>query len=200
MFLILMAVGLAGLVVMALPALGDHAHGHVHHAPTVDHAADHGVDAPDHPHATRFLPSPRAVLSFLALYGAFGNVLVEVARLSPLLAGVLGALPALAVERLLVAPLWARLSRFQASPSAPLESIVLSEAEAVTPFVRGRGVVSVAREGRLIQLSARMVDAQQAWPVRVGDKLRIESVDPARERAVVSLLALERGGPPCPPP
>lgn len=190
MFLVIMAVGLAGLMVMALPALGGHAHAlvhHAHHAPITHH--------PTHQTVTRFLPSPRAVLSFLALYGAFANVLVEVAGFTPLLAGVIGVVPAALVERLLVTPLWSRLFAFQAAPSAPLDALVLSEAEAVTPFVRGRGVVSVAREGRLIQLSARLCDAQKAWPVRVGDKLRVEAVDAARERAVVSFL--ERGGPPC---
>jgi hypothetical protein len=64
----------------------------------------------------------------------------------------------------------------------------MSEATAVTPFRGGRGVVSVVREGRLVQFSARLIEAQTSLPVRVGDRLRIEDVESARERVTVSVV------------
>ena len=64
----------------------------------------------------------------------------------------------------------------------------MSEATAVTPFRGGRGLVSVVRDGRLVQFSARLIDTQASLPVRVGDRLRIEDVDAARERVTVSVL------------
>ena len=215
MFLTLMVVGLAGLVVMALPAFARHgspgAHGGVLRAGHVAKVGTlHGASAalkgagaraavrpsPGNAGAaasattgglTRFLPSPRLIFSLCALYGAFGNALERAAHLSTPVAALVAVLPAVAVERFAVTPLWNLLFRFQGQPSSPLEELVLSEARAVTRFPGGRGVVSVVRDGRLVQLSARLVDAQAAMPVKVGDRLRVEDVDARRERLTVSL-------------
>lgn len=214
MFLILMVIGLVGLLMMALPALSGHGHappthslgdGHAGDLPALGmhgghaHAAAGGGPAPgtngqlstahdlDAAGATRFIPSPRAVFSVLALYGAFGNALVQVAHLPWVAAALLAVVPALAVERLVVARLWNALLRAQGKPSSPLEALLFSEARAVTPFRNGRGLVAVVRDGRLIQLRARLRDDQTAMPVRVGDKLHVEDVDAAKERLTVSL-------------
>ena len=136
---------------------------------------------------TRFLPSPRAVFSVLALYGAFGNALVEAAHLPVWAAAVAALVPALLVERFVIAPVWNMLFRFQAAPSAPLEALLFGEARAVTPFRNGKGIVSVVREGRLVQLAARLPEAQARRPVKVGDRLIVEDVDPSIERLTVSI-------------
>ena len=139
----------------------------------------------------RFIPSPRAVFSVLALYGAFGNALAQTAHLHVLVAALVALLPTFAVERFAVTPLWNLVFRFQGHPSAPLEELIFDEATAVTPFRNGRGLISVVREGRLVQFSARLCAAQASLPVKVGTRLRIEDVDARQERVTVSLLGDE---------
>ncbi len=136
----------------------------------------------------RWVPSPRVICSWLALYGAFGNALVHAFRMRVAPAVLLAALLALVIERLLVRPVWNLLFRFQGQPSSPLEVLVLSEAQAVVPFRNGRGMVSVVRDGRLVQLAATLREDDARIPVRFGDRLRIEDVDARRERVVVSVL------------
>lgn len=215
-FLIVMCVGLVGLGTMAVPGLfhhgplGHHAGGHVHvghhvgthvtHAPTPGPHAGHAVTP--HAHATHahstprseagsnllhLVPSPRLVFSLLALYGAFGNVLARTLG-SAWLAALLALLPAFLVERFLLEPLWNFAFRFQGQPSSPFPALLMEEARAVTPFRNGKGLVQVIRDGRSVQLSARLVESQSMLPVRVGDKLRIEDVDPEKERVTVSVL------------
>ena len=139
----------------------------------------------------RFVPSPRAIFSVVALYGAFGNALVEAALLALPLAALLAVFPALLVERILVRPVWNLLFRFQGQPSSSMQTLLYSEARAVVPFRNGRGLVSVERDGRLIQLSACLRDDQRALPVKVGERLRVEDVDAARERVTVSVFEIE---------
>jgi hypothetical protein len=136
----------------------------------------------------RLIPSPRAVFSVLALYGAFGNALAQAAHLPMLVAALVAVLPTLAVERFAVTPLWNLLFRFQAQPCAPLEELIFDEATAVTPFRNGRGLISVVREGRLVQFSARLRADQASVPVKVGARLRVEDVDARQERLTVSVL------------
>jgi hypothetical protein len=210
-FLILTVVGLVGLITMAIPAfahghaLSGHASGHgvglgAAHAPHVGLSANaDGARAvaarlaipadPAHQSAWRFLPSPRAVFSVLALYGAFGNAGTHAFHLAMPVAALAAALPALLVEWALVRPLWKLLFRFQASECSPLEQLALSEAEAVVPFRNGRGMISTVRDGRRVQLSASLRSDQVALPVQVGDRLLIESVDAAHERVTVSVSA-----------
>jgi hypothetical protein len=127
------------------------------------------------------------VFSVLALYGAFGNAAVHAFHLRPL-AAAFGALPpALLIEWALVRPLWNMLFRLHGSASSPLEQLILTEAEAVLPFRNGRGMIKTVRDGRSVQLSARLRKGQETLPVRVGDRLVIEDVDPARERVTVSI-------------
>ena len=84
-------------------------------------------------------------------------------------------------------PLWNALIHAEGQPSAPLEELVMDEAEAVTPFTNGRGIVQVVRDGRLVQFSAHLPAEQATMPVRVGDKLRVEDVDAEKERLTVTL-------------
>ena len=144
----------------------------------------------------RWIPSPRAVCSVLALYGAFGNALVHAGHLRLPTAALAAALPALLVEHFVVRPVWNLVFRFQAPPSSPLSTLLLSEAQAVVPFRNGKGMVSVVRDGRVVQLAASLRDDQRALSIRVGDRLRVEDVDAQRERVTVSVLTPKE--PSCP--
>lgn len=186
-----------------LPAHGAfHGHGHGHvlgaaHAPALlpapGHAPHHGIvpattAAPASSGIVRWLPSPRGVFTALALYGAFGNALVEAFHLSPLVAALAAVLPTLLVERYAVRPLWNLIFKLQAHPTASLEHLILGEATAVVPFRNGRGIVSTNREGRVVQLRACLCAEQVSQPVKVGDRLRIEDVDAEHERVTVSVI------------
>jgi hypothetical protein len=193
-FLTLMVVGLVGLVMMAIPALGGHRH--LGHVQTHGHVPAHGTSLAHHDgpaHAARdglrFLPSPRALFSISALYGAFGNALVRAAHLTTTRAALLAILPALLTEWLLIRPIWNLLFRFQGQASGPLEALILSEAEAVVPFRNGKGMVATVRDGRRVQLQARLADGQAALPVKFGQRLRIEDVDARRECVTVSVIS-----------
>ena len=192
MFLTVMVIGLVGLLVMALPAFARHGAGAGHHVHGLLHVkAAAGVakaaGAAKVTGATRFIPSPRLIFSVLALYGAFGNALVHAAHLTPLVAALVAVVPAAAVERFAVTPLWNLLFRFAGTPSSPLEHVVLADATAVTPFRNGRGMVSLVRDGRLVQFAAQLTDAHAGMEVRVGDRLRVEDLDSQRERLTVSV-------------
>lgn len=228
-----MVVGLVGLLLMAMPALGRHGHAHGGHAAHASRALfGRGAAAPrlagrsaggsgtaivaaastastagaaasaasagrellaaDAPAAwlLRFVPSPRAICSVLALYGAFGNALIHAGHLSFAVAALAAAAPALLVEYLVVRPVWNLLFHFQGQPSSPLDALLLSEAQAVVRFRNGRGLVSVVRDGRVVQLAATLREDHAALPVKVGDRLRIEDVDARRERVTVSVVDL----------
>ncbi|HEX4516407.1 MAG TPA: hypothetical protein VH054_22820 [Polyangiaceae bacterium] len=205
MFLTLMVIGLVGLAVMAIPAFA-HGHGALSARGVAHGGIAHGIGHaaatplgprgalsqivpadPGHGSRLRFIPSPRAVFSVLALYGAFGNVGVHALHLGQLTSAFAAIVPALAFELLLVRPLWNAVFRLHANASSPFEQLILSEAEAVVPFRNGRGVVSTVRDGRRVQFAARLRADQETAPVRVGDRLVIEDVDAAHERVTVSV-------------
>jgi hypothetical protein len=123
----------------------------------------------------------------MTMYGGIGLGLTRGAHLSETFAAILAILPAALVEKYAVAPYWNMLMTFEGIPSSPLEELTFSEAEAVTPFRNGKGMVSVNRDGRAVQFRATLPDDQCSIPVRVGDKLRIEQVDAEHERVTVSL-------------
>jgi hypothetical protein len=181
-------------------ALGTgHGHAPVAHAPASTHAPSPSAtptpgqemvpaDAAAPSGLLRRLPSPRSVFSVLALYGAFGNALVDAAHLPLLVAALAAVVPTLLVERFAVTPLWNLLFRFQGQPSAPLEELILADATAVTPFRNGRGLVSVVRDGRLVQFAARLREDEARLPIKVGERLRVEDVDARQERLTVSVV------------
>jgi len=142
----------------------------------------------EHRGLLRLVPSPRAVFSALALFGAFGNAGVHAFHLSPSLAGLAAVAPALFVEWALVRRVWNLIFRYQAAECSPLSELLLAEASAVTRFRNGRGMVSTVRDGRLVQLRAQLRESEEALTVNVGDRLIIEEVDARRERVLVSLL------------
>ena len=211
LFLILMIAGLFGMALMAIPAFGRHGHGMggVHgHLPNAGHIpgiAAHGgstllpgshtagiaplrvAGANGANSLSRFVPSPRIVFSIMAAYGAFGYALLTSTALPIIFIYALALIPAVLLERLMLTPLWNFLLGFQGQPCTPIEHLVLSEAEAVTPFRNGKGIVRVVHDGRDVQFSAQLSLDQARMPVRVGDKLRIEEVEPDGEHVKVSL-------------
>ncbi|GLC25313.1 hypothetical protein [Roseisolibacter agri] len=208
-----LALGAAGLTVMAASGLGRHGHhgqsGHqVHHGPDGHHGHDHGAahhhDAAPHHGAAQHaaaphhhggrdvlwsLASPRVLCSALVGFGATGLLL------RPFVGGValvaLALLGGVAFERLVVAPLWRFLLRFASAPARTLESALLDEARAASGFdANGQGLVALEVDGQVVQVlgTLRHEDRVLGLRVRAGDRLRVEHVDPERHRCTVSFL------------
>ena len=200
--------GATGLGVMALSGLGSRGHGsaahgghgHVHlHA----HGAHgHAAKGPAHSHshtaggraaASRTfwtLMSPRFLFSFFLGFGAAGLIVRPFAGGAILAAAaVLGGV---ALERLLVSPLWNFSMRFASTPAATLESAIADEATAVTAFdANGQGIVSIEVDGQVVQILATLQPDHRALAgprIRAGQRVRIEEVDAERNRCTVSLI------------
>jgi hypothetical protein len=205
--------GATGLGVMALSGLGSrghasagrsghgaHGHGHVHvHAHGAHgHAAhasanSHSLTAGGRAAASRTfwtLMSPRFLFSFFLGFGAAGLIV------RPFVGGVVLAAAAVlggvALERLLVAPLWNFSMRFASTPATTLESAIADEATAVTAFdANGQGIVSVEVDGQIVQILATLQPDHRvlAGPrIRAGQRVRIEEIDAERNRCTVSLI------------
>lgn len=186
-----LAIGATGMAVMAARGLG-------HHTAAGSHAGHHGGH-PGHAHgpvhAAKMegkllsLLSPRVIFSFLVGLGATG-MLADGFLSGPLLAGAAVA-GGLIFERLIVAPIWNFLFRFESRAAFTLESAVYDEARAVTDFdAAGQGLIAVDLDGQVVQLlgTLRPEDRSSGVRVRTGGRVRIEEVDPRRNRCVVSFL------------
>lgn len=168
------------------PTHGGHthtAHAHVGHA----HSAG-GIKS-----ALLSLASPRVLFSLLVGFGLTGVI----AR--PFLGGALLAIlavgGALLFESALVRPLWRFLFRFASNPAMTLESSLMSEARAASGFDdNGQGLISVEVDGQIVQClgTLRADDRSLGVRVRAGDVLRVEEVDAARSRCIVSYVEHER--------
>ena len=135
------------------------------------------------------LASPRSWFSVLTGGGAVGLAVQSFLR-EPLVAAVAIA-GGLAFERFLVAPLWNFLMRFESRPALTLESALLEEARAETDFdAEGHGLISVDLDGQIVQLLGRLgpEERRAGVTVRRGSVVRIEEVDGARNRCVVSFV------------
>ncbi len=120
--------------------------------------------------------------------GAAGVCLASVLPTEPwrVLASV-GA--GVALEKLVVAPMWNVLTRFASSPARTLDTAVMEEATALADFdAQGYGLVSIVLDGHEMRLLARLAPEHDQNRVRTGNRLLVESVDGARGRCVVSPL------------
>ena len=204
-----LTLGATGLVVMALGGLGHHTGhaGHTSHAPGPGSALSghghHGAHLPSHsqghahpghdgPHVTLqgkllALLSPRVLFSFLVGAGASGLLLAHWLW-EPLVA--FGALAGGALfERYVVTPIWNGLLRFASEPAQTLERAVFEVAQAVTDFdEQGQGLIALELDGQLVQVLGilRPEDRSLGTRVRRGGRVRIEEVDAARNRCLVS--------------
>jgi len=201
-FVVAMLAGLLGLVAMAIPGFRRHGAGRLGHANLHGahgargaHALASHKGAPPrsagtsgHPaSASNWIPEPRAMLSVLTLFGAFGNLFDRHLGWSVGLACGAAFACAVVLEAAMVGPLWRWSLRFQGQPATPLAALVLEEAFAVTAFRNGRGIVRVVRDGRTVQLPARLIAAHADQPVKVGARLRIQDVETEKEWVQVAL-------------
>jgi hypothetical protein len=206
-----LALGATGLAAMALLGFGHHGgasshhvghhgghdsgHAGGHHAGH-EHAGHHG----GHEHGGAIgrlaaLFSPRLIFSFLVGLGATG-LLVRPLLVEPLTLGA-ALLGGFGFERFLVRPLWNFLFRFESQPAALLESAILEEAQAVADFdAAGQGLIQLELDGQVLQLLGTLTREERAAARRVrrGDLLRIEEVDPARNRCTVSFAGTRPPG------
>jgi len=199
-----LALGVMGLAAMAALGLASHAHhgghgpgghghgGHDGHAHG-GHGHGHGHGHAHHePAALRVaaVVSPRLWFTLLSGFGATGLLVRPLVAGGPLRA-LIAVAGALLFEALLARPLWNLAFRFESRPATTLEACVADEVQAVTGFDRdGHGLIAVELDGQLVQVLATLRAADRAAGVRVraGDKVRVEEVDPARNRCVVSAL------------
>lgn len=202
-FITLLVIGLAGLVFMAIPAFGHHGDighggadaGHLAAHPAHTHATTHHIQghhdasAPNAPTGAflGLIPSPRTLFSLLTFYGAFGNLFQQYFHLAVGLSALLALVPAYLIERCVATPLWNLLMGFAAQPAQPMQSLLLKEAEAISHFTNGKGMVKVIHDEREVQFLAQLSPEQANIPIRVGTKLRIEEVNTEQERLTVRL-------------
>jgi len=131
--------------------------------------------------------SPRLLFSFLVGVGATG-VLLRPWLFEPLLLGAALA-GGIAFERFIIGPIWRFMFRFESRPAAMLESLLMEEAQAMMDFdAQGQGLIKLELDGQVIQLLGTLTadEILHARRVRRGDLLRIEDVDAARNRCIVS--------------
>jgi translation initiation factor IF-1 len=197
-----LALGAAGLAAMAATGLGQHAgHGHTGHG-----HAGHGQGHAGHGHAghtahghahdgggllrAAAIASPRLWFTLLAGFGAAGLLVRPIAEGGPVRAG-LAVAGAVLFELLLARPLWNFAFRFASQPATTLEACVEDEVRAVTGFdPDGHGLIAVELDGQVVQVLATLRAADRAAGIRVraGDRVRVDEVDAARNRCVVSAL------------
>ena len=154
-----------------------HTHGHLH--------ADDWKT-----HAWSWL-SPRVLFNVLVGFGATGLIVERL--VGPVLALPVALIGGIAFESVVVRPLFNSLFRFESQPAQTLESAIMSEARAVTGFdANGNGLVSVELGGEVVQILGTLTADERTAGVRVrsGDSVRIEEVDAARNRCVVSRIGL----------
>jgi hypothetical protein len=132
--------------------------------------------------------SPRVLFSVSLGLGTAGLVLQPVLRGPILFAAALAI--GFVFERIVVTPIWNFMFRFASAPAMTLESAVTDEARAVTTFdANGQGLIAVELDGQSVQLLGTLQPSDRAMHIRVpaGARLRIEEVDSARNRCIVSL-------------
>jgi hypothetical protein len=197
-----LTLGAAGLGIMALSGFA-HAHGghHVSSHAGGHHAGHHLASLRGHaggaarhaggvrggaPRALWALLSPRPMFGMLVGFGAAGVALRGVLHGGALL-GV-AAVGALALEYGVMSPLWNFLFRFESAPALTLESCLGDEVRAATNFdADGHGLIAVELDGQIVQVlgSLRREDRDAGVRVRAGDPVRIDDIDPARNRCTV---------------
>lgn len=168
--------------------LPGHAHGTQAHVPALRAGARGGVRGSLRP-ALLSLVSPRVIFSAVLGFGITGLLF------RPLIGGVVLAAAAVAggvlFEAAVVRPIWNLLFRFASTPAASLEGSLLSEATATSGFdANGQGIVALEVDGQMVQClgTLRAMDRDLGVRVRSGDVLRVEDVDPARNRCTVSYV------------
>lgn len=205
LYLTFLALGAFGLAAMAFGGFGRHGHassshgghghaGHVHgargHAGHSHGARGAGGARGWASSALSALTTPRSLFSICLGLGTTGLLLRPVLGV-----GLLSFVAALAggviFERVLVTPIWNFGMRFESNPALTLESSTGGDATAVSSFdANGQGLISLEVDGQVVQLLGTLQASDRELGARVvaGSKLRVEDVDPVRNRCTVSLL------------
>ncbi|HWA84311.1 MAG TPA: hypothetical protein VG820_12785 [Fimbriimonadaceae bacterium] len=139
------------------------------------------------------LLSPMDLFAMAAGAGATGLLLQGV--LAPHLLPWAAVAGALAAEFLLLKPAFALLRKFVTNPSEGIEGSVDMTAQAITRFdAEGKGLVQFTLDEQIVQLLAVLEPAELELGegVSKGDQVTVVSVDPKRNRCVVSKLNLPR--------
>lgn len=208
--------GVMGLAGVAQHVGADGAHGgdalHAGHThaqgahplhPGPSHHLDHEPGSPGHAgapslahgsgfhlqHALGWLVSPRVIFGILLGWGTAGLVLRGALGSVP--SFILALLIGVVFERLVLNGVWKLTLRFASRPALTLEAAVAGEATAVTAFDdAGHGIVQIEIDGRLVQVLGTLSRAERSLGhrVRAGETLRVEEVDPGRNRCRVSIL------------
>ncbi len=138
--------------------------------------------------AAMALLSPRLLFSVMLGLGLTGMLVRHL--LSGIVLLAVALIGGILFERLLIAPLWGFLLRFASNPAVTLESCITDDATAVTNFDKdGHGLVSVEVDGQVVQVLGTLKpdDRSAGIRIRAGDRVRIEEVDSARHRCIVSV-------------
>ena len=179
--------------VLHLPHLKDGAH--ITHAPVATgHGELHGHLAHDtggwRSHVWSWL-SPRVLFNVLVGFGATGLIVERL--VGPFLALPIALVGGIVFETVIVRPIFNSLFRFESAPAQTLESSIMSEARAVTGFdPNGNGLISLELGGEVVQILGTLTRDERTAGVRVraGDTVRVEEVDSARNRCIVSRIGL----------
>ncbi|BCM92741.1 hypothetical protein IAD21_04623 [Abditibacteriota bacterium] len=170
-------------------ANGHGAHQHGHHSHGREHGGHHegGFNLKT---AVLSWLSPRVLLTMSMGIGATGVLVANTLPDEPL-RGLASLAGGVALEKLIVSPLWNVLTRFASKPARTLDSAVLEEATAITGFdASGCGLVSINLDGHEMRLLGRLAPEHKQERVRTGDTLIVESVDGARGQCVVSPISM----------
>ncbi len=138
-----------------------------------------------------FWLSPRVLFNVLVGFGATGLIVERL--VGPLLTLPIALIGGIAFESLVVRPIFNALFRFESGPAQTLESSIMSEARAVTGFdANGNGLISLELGGEVVQILGTLTRDELKAGVRVrsGDSVRVEEVDSARNRCIVSRIGL----------
>ncbi len=172
------------------------AHGHdVAHSHDATHGHDaahgHGHDTGDRSIGLMVLSwlSPRVLFGVLVGIGATGLLLRP--HLAPLLTAVLALTAGVLFELGVLKPVWGVLFRFASEPARTLVDAWMEEGTATTAFdAAGDGLVRIELNGEVRQILGRLrpEDRQVGVRVHMGDRVRVEEVDPTRNECVVAWL------------
>ncbi len=182
---------------------GGHAGAHGH---DVAHGHDaHGQDAHGHTHdhgADRSLGlmilawlSPRVLFGVLVGIGAAGLLLRP--YLPALFVAVLALTAGVLFEVGVLNPVWGLLFRFASQPARTLADAWMEVGTATTAFdATGDGLVRIELNGEVRQILGRLrpEDRRAGVRVRMGDRVRVEEVDPTRNECVVAWLGPAESG------
>ncbi len=133
--------------------------------------------------------SPRVIFGVLVGFGAAGMLLRPV--LAAPLTAVAAVVAGIGFEAGVLGPVWSLMFRFASAPARTLADAWMETAMATTAFdAAGDGLVQIELNGELTQVLARLrpQDRQAGVRVRMGDRVRVEEVNPDRNTCVVAWL------------